>query len=161
MQSGNSSFLRADSVGNEATTAIWELETFWWQVQLEGDGATTASGNLRFFGWQAQLENDQTTTAHVRELSFFLSQSLRARTAPAYKHKNVRELLFICGWAISTVMWDLIFHGGGHLSISCLWLFYTSIVCIEMNEVVSTSVVRRFEGGFLPWVHCYFVEVQY
>ena len=39
-------------------------------------------------------------------------------------------------------------------------LFYTSIVSIEMNAVVSTSVVQRFEGGFSPWVHCYFVEVE-
>ena len=38
------------------------------------------------------------------------------------------------------------------------WL---SVRCeIEMNVVVSTSVVRRFEGVFLLRVHCYFVEVR-
>ena len=36
-------------------------------------------------------------------------------------------------------------------------LNYTSISFIEMNVVVSTSVVRRFVDVFLPWVHCYFV----
>ena len=40
-------------------------------------------------------------------------------------------------------------------------LNYTSISFIEMNVVVSTSVVRQFVDGFLPWVHCYFVVVQY
>ena len=39
-------------------------------------------------------------------------------------------------------------------------LNYTSISFIEMNVVVSTSVVRRFVDGFLPWVHCYFVVVR-
>ena len=37
---------------DRATTAIWELEIFWWQVLLQS----------RFFGWQAQLENDRATT---------------------------------------------------------------------------------------------------
>ena len=37
----------------------------------------------------------------------------------------------------------------------------TRLFSIEMNVEVSTSVVRWFVGGFLPWVHCYFVEVQY
>ena len=58
------------------------------------------------------------------------------------------------------VRWSGLFLGFGPLG--CLYvLFYTSIVSIEMNVVVSTSIVRRFEGCFLPWVHCYFVEVQY
>ena len=58
-------------------------------------------------------------------------------------------------WLVSLVL-DL-----SALSCEMNGLFYTSIVSIEMNVVVSTSVVRRFEGGFLPWVHCYFVGVQY
>ena len=37
----------------------------------------------------------------------------------------------------------------------------TRLFSIEMNVEVSTSVVRWVVGGFLPWVHCYFVEVQY
>ena len=37
----------------------------------------------------------------------------------------------------------------------------TRLFSIEMNVEVSTSVVRWFVGGFLPWVHCYFVEVQH
>ena len=37
----------------------------------------------------------------------------------------------------------------------------THLFSIEMNVEVSTSVVRWVAGGFLLWVHCYFVEVQY
>ena len=47
---------------DRATTAIWELEIFWWQAQLEGDRATTAI-------W-AQLEGDRATTA-IWELVVF------------------------------------------------------------------------------------------
>jgi len=36
--------------------------------------------------------------------------------------------------------------------------FYTSIVSVEMNVIVSISVVRRFEGGFFSWVHNRFVS---
>ena len=59
--------------------------------------------------------------------------------------------------------WLVSWFWASRLSVRCEMngLFYTSIVSIEMNVVVSTSIVRRFEGGFLPWVHCYFVEVQY
>ena len=38
-------------------------------------------------------------------------------------------------------------------------LNYTSISFTEMHVVVSTSVVRRFVDGFLPWAHCYCVVV--
>ena len=38
--------------GTRATTAIWELGIFWWQVQLEGDRATTAIWELEIF-WVA------------------------------------------------------------------------------------------------------------
>jgi len=51
---------QAQLEGDRATTAIWELEIFWWQVLLQS----------RFFGWQAQLKNDRATT--VIENSFYL-----------------------------------------------------------------------------------------
>ena len=38
--------------GDRATTAIWELEIFWWQVLLQRDRATTAIWELEFF-WVA------------------------------------------------------------------------------------------------------------
>ena len=34
----------------------------------------------------------------------------------------------------------------------------TCLFSIEMNVKVSTSVMRWFVGGFLPWVHCYFAS---
>ena len=40
--------------GDRATTAIWELEIFWWQAQLKGERATTAIWELEVFWWQAQ-----------------------------------------------------------------------------------------------------------
>lgn len=57
-------------------------------------------------------------------------------------------------WLVSLVL-------GHWLSVRCDMngLFYTSIASIEMNVVVSTSVVQRFEGGCLPWLHCYFGAV--
>ena len=40
--------------GDRATTAIWELEIFWWQAQSEGDRATTtAVWELEIFWRQA------------------------------------------------------------------------------------------------------------
>ena len=63
----------------------------------------------------------------------------------------------------SEMEWLVSWFWASRLSVRCDMngLFYTSVVSIEMNVVVSTSIVRRFEGCFLPWVHCYFVEVQY
>ena len=63
----------------------------------------------------------------------------------------------------SEMEWLVSWFWAPRLSVRCDMngLFYTSIVYIEMNVVVSTSIVRRFEGCFLPWVHCYIVEVQY
>ena len=52
LQSGNSRFLGAGP--DRATTAIWELEIFWWQAQLKGERATTAIWELVVFWWQAQ-----------------------------------------------------------------------------------------------------------
>ena len=56
---------------DRATTAIWELEIFWGQAQLEGDRATTAIWELEIFWWQAQLKGDRATTA-IWELEYFL-----------------------------------------------------------------------------------------
>ena len=36
--------------GDRATTAIWELEIFWWQAQLKGERATTAIWEFEIFG---------------------------------------------------------------------------------------------------------------
>ena len=127
LQSENLSFGGGAQLEDRA--AIWELETFWWQVQLEGNRTI----------W----ELDIFLVAGPGTLFSFDRQSLGARVAPAYKTKMSENSCLFVGWAISSVMWDLIFLGG-HLSISCLWLFYTSIVYIEMNVVVSTSVVRLF-----------------
>ena len=79
---------QAQLENDRATTAIWELETFWWQVQLEGDRARTPIWELEIFFWVA---------GPVGTLFFLDRQSLGALAAPAYKNKNVRELLFICG----------------------------------------------------------------
>ena len=42
---------------DRATTAIWELEIFWWQAQLKGERATIAIWELEIFGgrpsWKA------------------------------------------------------------------------------------------------------------
>ena len=42
---------------DRAAAAIWKLEIFWWQAQLEGTGLQLQSGNSRFFGgrpsWKA------------------------------------------------------------------------------------------------------------
>ena len=72
--SGNLKFLgQAQLEGDRATTAIWELEIFWWQAQLEGDRATTAIWELEIFWWRAQLEGDRATTA-IWELEIFVGR---------------------------------------------------------------------------------------
>ena len=107
LQSGNLRFWWwAQLEGDRSTTAIWELELFarrlsWKMTEQSGNsrlfggrsswkatGLELQSGNLRFFFWVA---------GPVGTLFFLDRQSLGARTAPAYKNKNVRELLFICG----------------------------------------------------------------
>ena len=45
---------------DRVVTAIWKLEIFWWQAQLEGDRATTEIWELEIFWGQAQLEGDRT-----------------------------------------------------------------------------------------------------
>jgi len=43
---------QAQMEGDRATTAIWELEIFWWQAQLKGE-----SWELEVFWWQAQCKS--------------------------------------------------------------------------------------------------------
>ena len=76
---------------------------------------------------------------------------------------NVYVLVYCAAISGSEMEWDglvsLVWASRLSVRYEMNGLFYTSIVPIEMNVVVSTSVVRRFEGGNLPWVHCYFVEL--
>ena len=104
---------------------------------------------------------------HVWELVFICEQSLSV--ALCFPSLLASQCMSSCTALLSPEVrwsemeWLVSWFWASRLSVRCEMngLFYTSIVSIEMNVVVSTSIVRRFEGGFLPWVHCYFVEAQY
>ena len=81
--------LVAGPVGRrQGYTAIWELEIFWWQAQLEGDRATTAIWELEIFWWQAQLEGDTATTAIWEPEVFFGGRPSWKATGPQLQSGN-------------------------------------------------------------------------
>lgn len=58
---------------------------------------------------------------------------------------------FACSWACSRVF--------ARCDMNGFFLHAYGLCKNEMNVMVSTSDVRLFEVGFLPWVRCYFVGV--
>lgn len=58
---------------------------------------------------------------------------------------------FACSWACSRVF--------ARCDMNGFFLHAYGLYKNEMNVMVSTSDVRLFEVGFLPWVCCYFVGV--
>ena len=89
------------------------------------------------FSWRRALENS-------------LSVALSSLLSPEVRWSEME-------WLVSLVL-------ASRLSVRCEMkgLLYTSI--FYRNECGGFHVrraVRWLVGGFLPWVHCYFVEVQY
>ena len=58
---------------------------------------------------------------------------------------------FACSWACSRVF--------ARCDMNGFFLHAYGLYKNEMNVMVSTSDVRLFEVGFLPWVRCYFVVI--
>ena len=118
--------------GDRATTAIWELEIFWWQAQLKGERATTAIWELEVFWWQAQCKSSciALLSPEVRwsEMEWHVSLVLASRlsvrcemnglfyTSIFYRNEcggfHVRRAM-VCGWLFT--LGTLLFRWGAVL----------------------------------------------
>ena len=146
-----------------ATTAIWELK--FWVVGPVGKCASTAIWVLLVFlsGWADPVRLQCETWVFLAAGTWELLVNDLVHLA--FRPANVcPRVLRCCLWKWDGVRWSGMFPW--FRLLGCLYVVKwmgssTRLFSIDMNVEVSTSVVRWFVGGFSPWAHCYFVEVQY